>query len=260
MLATHLCLVPRLRTSRAETLLPVYASMAVTRNLYVRYLHVEFHIQKTNIFDLVFRLIQMMAIWVFTQTSKSFLPTFRSNTLHHRQCGCCTSPSVGHAADSHCSNCHLTSAMYRPYLHFSLMQQTSLQPSHITDIFLTPVTSTYTSAVGIATCYGLDGPWIESWWGARYSAPVQSGPGAHPATCTMGTGSLPGVKRPGRGDDHPPPSSTKFQGRVQLYLYSTCEPLWPVLGWTLLYCTLESGSVNLKMEAPCSFEKSGKPL
>jgi hypothetical protein len=34
--------------------------------------------------------------------------------------------------------------------------------------------------------------------GARFSAPVQTGPGAHPASCTMGTGSLPGVKY-GRG-------------------------------------------------------------
>ena len=30
--------------------------------------------------------------------------------------------------------------------------------------------------------------------GARFSAPIQTGPGAHPASCTMGTGSLPGVK------------------------------------------------------------------
>ena len=50
------------------------------------------------------------------------------------------------------------------------------------------------SVVGIATGYGLDGPCIESRWGARFSAPVQTGPGAHPASCTMGTGSLPGVK------------------------------------------------------------------
>ena len=27
---------------------------------------------------------------------------------------------------------------------------------------------------------------------------------AHPSSCTMGTGSFPGVKRPGRGIDHPP--------------------------------------------------------
>jgi hypothetical protein len=30
--------------------------------------------------------------------------------------------------------------------------------------------------------------------GARFSAPVQTGPGAHPAYCTMNTGSFPGVK------------------------------------------------------------------
>ena len=30
--------------------------------------------------------------------------------------------------------------------------------------------------------------------GTRFSTPVQTGPGAHPASCTMGTGSLPGVK------------------------------------------------------------------
>jgi len=27
----------------------------------------------------------------------------------------------------------------------------------------------------------------------RFSAPVQTGPGAHPASCTMGTGSFPGL-------------------------------------------------------------------
>ena len=54
------------------------------------------------------------------------------------------------------------------------------------------------SVVGIATGYGLDGPGIESWWGARFSAPVHTGPGAHPASCTMGTGSFPGIKS-GRG-------------------------------------------------------------
>jgi len=34
--------------------------------------------------------------------------------------------------------------------------------------------------------------------GARFFAPVQTGPGAHPASCTMGTWSFPGV-RSGRG-------------------------------------------------------------
>jgi hypothetical protein len=54
------------------------------------------------------------------------------------------------------------------------------------------------SSVGIAADYGLDGPGIESQWWARFPAPVQTGPGAHLASCTMGTGSFPGVKC-GRG-------------------------------------------------------------
>ena len=60
------------------------------------------------------------------------------------------------------------------------------------------------SSVGIATRYGLDGPGLELRWGAKFSATVQTGPGAHPASYTMGTGSFPGVKRPGRGVDDPP--------------------------------------------------------
>jgi len=39
---------------------------------------------------------------------------------------------------------------------------------------------------------------------ARFSAPVQTGPGAYPASYTMGTGSFPEIKRPGRGVDNPP--------------------------------------------------------
>jgi len=54
------------------------------------------------------------------------------------------------------------------------------------------------SSVGIATGYGLDGPGIETRCEARFSAPVRTGPGAHPASCTMGTGTFLGVKS-GRG-------------------------------------------------------------
>ena len=54
------------------------------------------------------------------------------------------------------------------------------------------------SSVGIATGYGVDGSGIESRWGTRFSAPVQTGPGAHPDSCTKGTGSFWGVKS-GRG-------------------------------------------------------------
>jgi len=61
------------------------------------------------------------------------------------------------------------------------------------------------SVVCIATGYGLDGPGIESRWEARFSAPVQTGPGVHPTSCKMGTGSFPGVKS-GRGETLTPHS------------------------------------------------------
>ena len=70
------------------------------------------------------------------------------------------------------------------------------------------------SAVGIVTVYGLDGSGIESHWGARFSAPAQTGRGAHSAFCIMGTGSFPGVDRPGRGFDHSLASSAEVKERI----------------------------------------------
>jgi len=49
------------------------------------------------------------------------------------------------------------------------------------------------SLVGIATDYGPDDLGIKSRWGQDFP-PVQTGPGANPASCTMGTGSFLGVK------------------------------------------------------------------
>ena len=64
------------------------------------------------------------------------------------------------------------------------------------------------SSVGIATGYVLDGPGIESRWGVRFSAPVQTVPGTHPASCCNGCRVFPGGKdRPGRDADTLPPSS-----------------------------------------------------
>ena len=66
--------------------------------------------------------------------------------------------------------------------------------------------------------------------GTRFSAPVQTGPEAHPTSYTLGTGSFPGVKRPVRGFDHPPHLSADVKERVELYLYFLSGPSWPVLG------------------------------
>jgi len=76
------------------------------------------------------------------------------------------------------------------------------------------------SSVGIATGYGLDGPGIKSRWGTRFSAPVQIGPGAHPASCIMGTGTFPGVKSVRTVTLTLMP----YQERVELYL---CSPYGP---------------------------------
>ena len=81
------------------------------------------------------------------------------------------------------------------------------------------------SVVGIATRYGLDGPGIESQsgGGAGFSVSVQTGPAAHPALCTKVAGSLSwGVKRPGRGVDHPPPSSAEVKKE---WSYTSTVPL-----------------------------------
>jgi hypothetical protein len=56
----------------------------------------------------------------------------------------------------------------------------------------------------IGTCYGLDGPELEFGRGVGFSAPIQTGAGAKPASYTTGTGSFSGVKRPARGVDHQP--------------------------------------------------------
>jgi hypothetical protein len=68
----------------------------------------------------------------------------------------------------------------------------------------------------------------------RFSTPVQPGPEAHPASYTMGTGSFPGIKRPGSGVNHPLLSIAKVKEIVELYFYSLSVPLLPVLGRTLL--------------------------
>jgi hypothetical protein len=88
------------------------------------------------------------------------------------------------------------------------------------------------SSVGIATRYGLDGPGIESRWGARFSVPFQTGPGAHPAPIQWVTGTLPGGKSAGPWRWPPTPSSDEVKERVELYLYSSSGPSWPVVNFT----------------------------
>jgi len=93
------------------------------------------------------------------------------------------------------------------------------------------------SSVGIATRYGLEGPGIESRWGRDFPHPSRSFLGAHPASYTMGTGSFPGVKRPGRSVDHPLHLAPRLKKEYS-YTYSSPGPSCPVLGWTSRFAWL----------------------
>jgi hypothetical protein len=100
----------------------------------------------------------------------------------------------------------------------------------------------------IATGYGLDGPGIESRWG-RVFPPVQTGPGAHPASCTMVTGSFPGVKC-GRGvllTAHPLLVPRSWKSRA-----IRLPPIWATTGTIvgLLYFTCNR-SLYLTFMVPC---------
>jgi hypothetical protein len=70
--------------------------------------------------------------------------------------------------------------------------------------------------------------------GARFFAHVQTGPGAHTASCTTGTGPFPGVKQSGHGADHPPPSSANITNE---YSYISTPPLglWGLLQGKLYF-------------------------
>ena len=91
------------------------------------------------------------------------------------------------------------------------------------------------SSVGIATELRAGRFGIESRWGRDFP-PVQTGPGAHPAPCKMGTGSFPGVKC-GRCvllTTHPPSSAAVMEE----YSYTSTHPLGhtgPVTGSLYLY-------------------------
>jgi hypothetical protein len=82
------------------------------------------------------------------------------------------------------------------------------------------------SSLGIAACYGLDGPGIEPRWGRDFFVNVQTGAGAHPASRIVGTGSFLGVERLGCGADHPPllAPRSRMSGAIPLL------PLWALRG------------------------------
>jgi hypothetical protein len=74
------------------------------------------------------------------------------------------------------------------------------------------------SVVGIATCYGLDGPGIEHQW-RRDFPDHPDRPRDTPSLLYNGYQlSFPGIKRPGRGDQHPLTSRPENKERAELCL------------------------------------------
>ena len=89
------------------------------------------------------------------------------------------------------------------------------------------------SSVGIATRYGLDGPWIESRWGRDFQhlyrptlVPIQPNmkwvPGFFPGGKAAGAWRWPSTQ-----------SSAEVKESAELYLHSPSGLSWPVLGWNL---------------------------
>ena len=67
---------------------------------------------------------------------------------------------------------------------------------------------------------------------ARFTAHVQTGPGAYPASYTMVTGSFPGGKAAGTWRWPPTPSNAEVKEKVELNFYSPSGSSWPVPRWT----------------------------
>ena len=87
-----------------------------------------------------------------------------------------------------------------------------------------------------------DSPRLKSRWGRDFP---------HPSRPAMGFIQPPvkwvpivfrGVKWPGRGTNHPPPSSVEVKENVEIYLYSPSGSLWPVKSCNYLF--LPSSYVN----------------
>ena len=118
--------------------------------------------------------------------------------------------------------------------------------------YLTPAESTISNSENYAIPYYVI---VSTYWKvkrSRYSDSLWAGrsgsnPGGgrdfpHPPRPALGPiqppiqwvlGLFPGGKAAGAWRWPPTPSSAEVKERVEIYLYSTSGPSWPILGWTL---------------------------
>ena len=86
------------------------------------------------------------------------------------------------------------------------------------------------SSVGIATRYEVDGPEIECRWGRDFPHLSRQAMGPNELSVQWVPGLFPGVKRHGRGVEHPPPFRAEVKERME---YFPSGLSWPLLGWPL---------------------------
>jgi hypothetical protein len=79
------------------------------------------------------------------------------------------------------------------------------------------------NSVSKVTSYGLDGPGIETRYGARFSVPIRT---RHPPNLPYMRSRIftRGVKRPRRTTNHPSPYSAEVSNRLELYFCHSSVP------------------------------------
>jgi hypothetical protein len=112
---------------------------------------------------------------------------------------------------------------------------------YVTTIFR----GSWESTVRAVTCRELD---RANPGGGKIFRVLQSSSEAHPTSCTMSSGSLPGIKRSGHGADHIPPFCAKDvygYNDVSALPPSHSVPSWHVVQWPLPFnCTRDNGNDN----------------
>ena len=90
------------------------------------------------------------------------------------------------------------------------------------------------SSVGIAIHYGLNGPGIEFRWRRDFRTRPEW-PWGPPSLLYIWYRVFPEGKAAESWRWSLTPSSAEVKERVELYLYSTSGPSWPVIGWPLFF-------------------------